>query len=737
MKNIADVAGPRSRRTDDAASLELSVPEDVLGIGTGSDILIVDDSDTNLVAYEAALAPLGRKLVLARSGTEALRELLERDFALVLLDFQMPELTGIETARMIRARPRGRGTPILFISGASPSTEIMLEAFEVGALDFITKPIVPEVLRAKVSVYVHLQERTALLLRQTAMLREAHQRLERAASAEAERDAASGAAFRLEKLQEVTATLADTRTPEEVATAVVRFGPSAVAAAAACMWIANADGSLSLAGCNGVPQDYVEKWRTIAADADIPAIHVMRSARPMWVESEADFAREAPTVIEHARAANRIFSFAALPLISEGRAIAVAAFTYEGPHSFTADERKFLVALIRAAEQALERARARAAAELASKRKDEFLGMLSHELRNPLAAIASAVELVRIRGVGLERETAILERRLSQLTHVVDDLLDVSRITRGLITLRREAIDLRDVVQQAIEMLRPAGAPIGQQLIVNVPVNVLVDADRYRLAQVLFNLLSNAVKYTPADGRIEVTAEPTRDFVTIVVRDNGRGISSTLLADMFELFVQGDRGLDRREGGLGIGLTLVRTLVHLHNASIDVSSEGPGKGATFTLQWPRASRSTPTQKLARISRHKPEKLLRVLVVDDNVDSAEMLATALEAMGHTVEVAHHGEAAIELAREYAPDVALLDIGLPGLDGYEVARQLRALPNCAATVLIAITGHGAPEDVARSRLAGFVEHIVKPPEVARLMSVIENLTKEASTSKPPAS
>ncbi|HSN30991.1 MAG TPA: response regulator, partial [Kofleriaceae bacterium] len=299
LTNTGGVVGPGSTAPRDPQAIELLTPEDVLGVGTGSDILIVDDNDTNLVAYEAALAPLGRRLVLARSGTEALRELLDADFALVLLDFQMPDITGIETARMVRARPRSKGTPILFISGASPSSEIVLEAFEVGALDFISKPIQPDVLRAKVSVYLRLQERTAQLLAQAEALRDAHRKLELAASAQRERDAATSAALRLEKLQEITIALGDTRTPEQVASVVVRAGRPAVAASAAAMWIVGGDGSLSLLAHHGVPEAYVDEWQTIAADADVPAIHVLRTARPIWVESEDDYAREAPTIIEH------------------------------------------------------------------------------------------------------------------------------------------------------------------------------------------------------------------------------------------------------------------------------------------------------------------------------------------------------------------------------------------------------------------------------------------------------
>jgi signal transduction histidine kinase/DNA-binding response OmpR family regulator len=715
-------------------AIEILLPEDVLGIGTGVDILIVDDSDTNLVAYEAALEPLGRKLVLARSGTEALGKLLDSDFALVLLDFSMPDMTGVETARMVRARPRSKGTPILFISGASPSPQIMLEAYEVGALDFIAKPIVPEILRAKVAVYLRLQERTQQLLRQAKLLRDAHERLERKSEAERERDAAHGAAVRLEKLQEATAALAGTRTPEEVAAVAVRSGTVAVAAASACMWLLRADGSLELAASQGVPEAYLAQWRTIPATSNIAAMQVIRGRKAIWVEDEAGYAREAPDALEAARAAQRVFPFAALPLLGQDRAIAVLVFSYAGPHAFTVDEQKFMRALVGACEQALERARlnvadaeARRAVELASKRKDEFLAMLGHELRNPLAAMVLAVELLHARGAGVAREAAVLQRQLSHLRHIVDDLVDIGRITRGAITLKREAIQLHEVVTAAVETVQPHVTRLGHELVLEVPPELLVDADRHRLCQVLSNLLANAVSYTPPGGRIELIAEARDGAVTIVVRDNGQGISAALLADLFELFVQGDRTPDRRDGGLGIGLTVARTLVHLHGGTISAHSDGAGTGATFTIRWPHAvsSPSTPPPPLA-LPRSSPA--FRVLVVDDNEDAAELLSAILESMGHVVEIAHRGELAIDVARLFAPDVALLDIGLPGMDGYEVARRIRALPNCAATVLVAITGYGQPEDRLRSRQAGFAQHLVKPISPDVLRSLFVDLRKQ---------
>jgi signal transduction histidine kinase len=324
-------------------------------------------------------------------------------------------------------------------------------------------------------------------------------------------------------------------------------------------------------------------------------MQVVRGRKLVWVETEEDYAREAPDAFEAARAAQRVFPFAALPLTSQDRGIGVIVFSYAGPHAFTDQERKFLLALVRVCEQALESARlnvaeadARRAAELASKRKDEFLAMLGHELRNPLAAMVLAVETLEIRGgAAVERERAILQRQLSHLSHIVDDLVDIGRITRGVITLKREPVELGDVVAAALETVQPHVLRHGHEVVLGVP-DVLVDADRERLCQVLGNLLSNAVKYTPPGGRIELTAEPEPDVVTIVVRDNGRGIPSTLLADLFELFVQGERAPDRRDGGLGIGLTVVRSLVHLHGGTVEAHSDGPGQGAVFTLRWPRA-----------------------------------------------------------------------------------------------------------------------------------------------------
>jgi CheY-like chemotaxis protein len=559
MIDAASSPGLRPSAAPDAA-IEVFHSDELLGIGLGSDILVVDDDATNLAAYEAALAPLGRRLVAVQSGVAALAKLLEQDFALVLLDVSMPDMGGLETARRIRERPRHRGLPLLFITGIAWSTDVVLEAYEAGAFDFIVKPVLPEVLRAKARVYLQLQERTRALRRYSAELREAHALLTEAG----------------------------------------------------------------------------EQLRDHDAEAT-----------------------------------------------------------------------------------------ARSAAEDAGRRKDEFLAMLSHELRNPLWAAANALAVLRAARPRLGPELAIAERQIGHLTYLVGDLLDVARLTRGKIELRREAVQLASVVADAVDDARPRVERHAHQVAANVPDDLLVDADRHRLRQVVENLLDNAVDNTPDRGRIAISAELDGSFVRITVRDDGRGIPAALLPSLFELFVQGEQPLDRSDGRLGVGLTLARALVELHGGTIQAHSDGPGRGATFTVRWPRASEATPTAEIVPLAR--PARVLRrrILVVDDNTDAAEMLAALLETLGYDVALAADGATALDVARDFAPHIALLDIGLPIMDGYEVARRLRQLEACRDTLLVAISGYGQPSDRERSRQAGFAHHLVKPVELATLTSLLETV------------
>jgi signal transduction histidine kinase/DNA-binding response OmpR family regulator len=362
------------------------------------------------------------------------------------------------------------------------------------------------------------------------------------------------------------------------------------------------------------------------------------------------------------------------------------------------------------------------AALAASRAKDEFLAMLGHELRNPLAPIVTALAIMKLRDASGSKERSTLERQVKHLVRLVDDLLDISRVTRGLIDLHRERLALRDVVSKAVEIASPLIEQKQHQLSVDLPAGLFIDADAVRLAQVFANLLTNAARYTPANGKIAVSASRLGDRIQVRVSDNGIGIASDQLESIFELFVQGgERSVARSEGGLGIGLALVRNLLKLHDATVVATSEGPGTGSTFTVELHAALAPEPSREAA-----SPAALSattrRVLVVDDNIDAADMLCAALQHFGHEVVIARDALQALGLVDEFHPDVAVLDIGLPGMDGYELARRLRArgLDQC---LLIAVTGYGQDDDRVRSRAAGFDVHLVKPVDLMRLASLID--------------
>ena len=380
-----------------------------------------------------------------------------------------------------------------------------------------------------------------------------------------------------------------------------------------------------------------------------------------------------------------------------------------------------------------ERKQAEAVLQDSARRKDEFLAMLAHELRNPLAPIINAMELLReprpddATRAGAQ---AVIERQVRQLVHLVDDLLDVSRVSRGRIVLKKAPVRLADVVQQAVETTRTLIDTRDHSLHLDLPVNrddVVVDGDFIRLTQVLSNLLSNAVKYTDPGGRIEIAVarrtNAGESFAELRVRDNGRGIDPHVLSNIFDLFYQADNSLDRAEGGLGIGLSLVKRLVEKHGGRVTGHSAGRGLGSEFVVRLPCVE--APADAAARPLDPQPSrqaKASRILVVDDNRDATDSLALLLEMHGHDVISAYEGRAVLDLATRERPAVVLLDIGLPDLDGFEIARRLRADPRTAHMVLIALTGYGQAEDLENSRRAGFDHHLVKPAAVDRILSLV---------------
>ena len=366
----------------------------------------------------------------------------------------------------------------------------------------------------------------------------------------------------------------------------------------------------------------------------------------------------------------------------------------------------------------------RSEAEAAGRARDEFLAMLGHELRNPLAPISTAAQLMKLRGDHHQRERLVIERQVAHLSRLVDDLLDVARIARGQIDLQRKSVEIGEIAATAIEMASPLLEQRAQQFSVDVPrAGLLVNGDPIRLAQVLANLLTNAAKYTPPSGNVQLVAAREGAEVVISVRDDGPGIQPDLLPRIFDLFVQGQRTIDRAEGGLGLGLALVKNLVMLHGGSVAVKNRTPS-GSEFSVRLPLLDESAPQPKAdpssALVTTRTPR---RVLVVDDNEDAAGLLAELLRSMGHDVRVAHDGPQALEALRSFPAEVGLLDIGLPVMDGFELARRIREQDGGQPLRLIAVTGYGQEHDRKRTQSAGFDRHLTKPVDLDQLIAAIE--------------
>ncbi len=575
----------------DAAAGKTAPASAQVAAGDKVNILLVDDQPARLLTYESILSELGHNLVSARSGSEALERLMAEEFAVVLLDVNMPGMDGFEVAAMIHEHPRFERTPIIFITGVHINELDRLRGYTLGAVDYVSIPVVPAILRTKVAVLVELYCQRRELQRLNRSLTEANARLAEAHS--------TLQAEKTRELEELNAAL---------------------------------------------------------------------------------------------REANR--------------------------------------------------------------NKDEFLAMLAHELRNPLASIHNAVQLMRnpqLPAAQQDWARDMIERQLGHLTRLIDDLLDVARITRGKINLSREPVPLATLVARAVETVQPLLSRQRHDLVVDVAGEALfIDGDPTRLIQIVGNILSNAVKYTHPGGRIELSAGSRDEHVEIRVRDNGIGIDPGLIPTVFNLFAQASRNEAGNQAGLGIGLALVKRLVELHGGQVEAHSDGLGKGSEFTVKLPRLARAlesdiaasangasangappgadspadaaTAGSAAAAASAHQR----RILVADDNRDALESLAQLLQLAGHEVYQAADGLEALAVASESRPELVMLDIGMPGLDGYEVARRIRAELWGRSMMLVAVTGWGQDADRRRSREAGFDSHWVKPldaQKLAALLSVLE--------------
>ena len=556
-------------------------------MGETVNLLLVDDEERNLDVLESILASTGCSFVRAKSAEEALLALLHHEFAAIVLDIKMPGTSGLELARIIKARKRTQHVPILFLTAHILDEKDIVHAYDAGGVDYLIKPVNPDILRSKVGVFVDLFRTTRALGNAV--------------------DALHSEIAEREKVQEELHLA-----KEELETRVLE--------------------------------------RTAELDR-----------------------------------ANRE---------------------------------------IRNNEERLR---------LADRRKDEFLATLAHELRNPLAPIRYALQVVNRTGPSateLQWAIGVIERQTQHMARLVNDLLDVNRITRNTLELRPERVELARIINAVTESSRPLIKGNGHELSVRLPANpVYLDADVVRLAQVFSNLLHNAAKYGgkgPRErGRISLTAVESGNKVIVTVKDSGIGIAPSMLPRVFEMFTQVGRSLEQTEGGLGIGLSLAKRLVEMHGGTIEARSEGLGQGSEFVVTLPVVSRVAPAETAQRPTPPGRTAKRRILVADDNPDVTEAFQVMLQTIGHEVEIAHDGIEALDKAARFRPEIVVLDVGMPKMNGYDAARQLRQQPWAQDVVLIAVTGWGNESDKRETAEAGFDVHLVKPVDPVALGHIMDSV------------
>jgi CheY-like chemotaxis protein len=693
-------------------------------------ILVVDDRQDKLLAFQAILQDLEQDIFTASSGDDALKLVLEHEFAVILLDVNMPGLDGLETAALIRNRKKSAHTPIIFITAYSDEM-LTMQGYSLGAVDYILSPVVPDILRTKVKVFVDLfcltesakqqmEERIALAREQAA--RTAAEEANRRSTLLAEATKALTVPLDFEsRIQElfrvIVPSLADlccfTSLDEQG-----RIEGTDLARVAA-------DRYFSTTAFEGIPPALAHAVeRAVETRKPQPLENNCPSAAPHEIAFENDL--DEPESLPPPRSGG-IF-----PLIARGRMVGVLGFAlYGAERVFDSSDWLLLEDLANRAAVALDNAFLYQQLQTADRHKNDFLAMLGHELRNPLAPIRSAVDLLRIAGPDPESLNVaqdVIERQVKNLTRLVDDLLDISRITRGKIELRCSVLEVSGLVASAVETSMPLIESHKHRLIVSeAPQPLWVKADPGRLAQVLANLLNNAAKYTPNSGVISLSVSQEADDVVFRVADTGVGLSKKMLSGIFDLFAQGERPTNSFHDGLGVGLTLVRRLVELHGGSVKALSAGPNQGSEFVVrvpvfhERPASAESVPVTE----SPEPPPKGVRILVVDDNQDALQTTAMLLRNSGFEVQTAPDGAAALETVSHFNPDAVLLDIGMPIMDGYEVARRLRAQPSGDRLILIALSGYGQEEDRQRSIRAGFNSHLTKPLDHLRLTELLRSM------------
>ncbi|HEU4406291.1 MAG TPA: response regulator [Polyangiaceae bacterium] len=702
-------------------------------------LLLVDDLRANLVALDATLEPLGARRVWASSGQEALERLGAGEFALVVLDAQMPGLDGFDTLARLRELERSRPapTPVLFVTAIYGEPRHVARAYALGAADFITKPFDPLALRAKVGVFLELYEARE----------EARRRGAADERAEGLLDLLARASEALAPALRADAVLADflrVAVPEFADWCAVQGGepegpPVALARA-------HADPSLE-AKLEAMLRRHRLREAAPHDHPDAPRAGAPEPPAELSADALAAVARD-PEQLAALRALGTESAVFA-PLVARGRPLGTLAFA-RGP-----GRRRFDPADLRAAGElarrvafALDNARlyeeverARDRAEGANLAKDEFLAVVSHELRSPLNAVIGWAKLLRSGEIGPEkyaRAFEVIETNAELQAKLVDDLLDVARVTAGTLSLRLEPVRLGDAAREALDAARPAAEAKGVRLEARLDERDRVRGDPDRLRQVATNLLTNAVKFTPPGGRVEVRVAPKNRQISLEVVDTGRGIAPAFLPHVFERFRQADAGRPEPKGGLGLGLSIVKSLVELHGGAVTAHSEGEGRGATFTVLLPAEGPPgeperppPPAPGPAARDPRRPLAGLRLLVVEDEEDARDLMVALLGSRGAQVEAASGAAEAFELLQELRPDVLVSDIAMPGEDGYSLLRRVRELAPEAggATPALAVSAFVRPEDRARAMQAGFGLYVTKPVDPAELVAALLRLSGRA--------
>jgi len=671
-------------------------------------VLIVDDRPEKLLSLEAVLEGLDLNLVRAESGGDALRQLLRHEFAVILLDVNMPAMDGFETAQLIRQRRNCADVPIIFLTAMGDEMH-QHRSYSLGAVDYILTPVVPQILRSKVSVFVDLYRKTRQVRLQADRLRQRATQLHQLTTASIDINSATS----IDKILQVTTETALAIIDAHQAVTLVSPGPTPMKKTVIACY------SARYAGWNGAPR-YAEN----------PALlGLLNSASKPLRMVQSELETQAP-VQRGALDGPPPRGLLSAPLHGRNaRRLATIFLSEKADGEFTDDDQAILMQLAQMASIAIENTLYAAERE-DNRLKEEFLSTLSHELRTPLSAMSGWVQLLRREALGGEiaHGLDVIERNVNAQSRLIEDLLDLSQISTGKLRLKPRPVSPRQILEAALEAMRPVIAERKLNLACELNGdNPTVMGDADRLQQVFWNLLSNSAKFTPAGGTIIVQMHSGGGQLKVVVRDNGQGIDADFLPHVFSKFRQADGAITRRHGGLGIGLTIVKHLIEQHGGMVIAESPGKGCGSTFTVTLPEvAAEQKPAPAAADRGNGEMPSLegMSVLVVDDHADALEVVSEILRRQNATVATAASARQALDSLAGARPDVLVTDLGMPDCDGYGLLREVRRLTgeNGNRLPVIALTAHARPEDRHQSLEAGFQAHLPKPVDPHDLVAAV---------------